>query len=139
MECSVGDFWCLYWGDAYQPGYCSGEASYVRRLRDLNFMYPGLIVSKLLAAFFESLLSSAPVKGTGVDSKLITPNQVRLSFMTPDFVSDALLVDCLCTIRSLRWILGTMGLPIFMFASTVLFLIEQDEGRDKFGQAGGES
>lgn len=98
-------------------------------------------MSKLQAALFESLLSSEIVKGTGVDSKLILQISIKvfLFLVTPDFVSDALLVDCLGIFRPLRWILGTVGLPIFMSASTVLFLIEQDEGRHKFGQSGGES
>jgi cationic amino acid transporter 1 len=38
---------------------------------------------------------------------------------------------------SIRWLLGLLGTPSFVAASTVLFLIEQDEGHHKFGQAGG--
>ncbi|CAK9236220.1 unnamed protein product [Sphagnum tenellum] len=38
---------------------------------------------------------------------------------------------------SIRWLLGLLGIPSFVAASTVLFLIEQDEGHHKFGQAGG--
>ncbi|CAK9235187.1 unnamed protein product, partial [Sphagnum troendelagicum] len=38
---------------------------------------------------------------------------------------------------SVRWLLGLLGTPSFVAASTVLFLIEQDEGHHKFGQAGG--
>ncbi|CAK9881907.1 unnamed protein product [Sphagnum jensenii] len=38
---------------------------------------------------------------------------------------------------SIRWLLGLLGTPSFVGASTVLFLIEQDEGHHKFGQAGG--
>ncbi|CAK9870682.1 unnamed protein product [Sphagnum jensenii] len=37
---------------------------------------------------------------------------------------------------SIRWTLGVLGTPSFVAASTVLFLIEQDEGHHKFGQAG---
>lgn len=37
----------------------------------------------------------------------------------------------------LRWGLGSLGIPIFVAATTVLFLIEQDEGHHKFGQPGG--
>jgi len=36
---------------------------------------------------------------------------------------------------SIQWTLGVLGTPSFVAASTVLFLIEQDEGRHKFGQA----
>jgi cationic amino acid transporter 1 len=36
----------------------------------------------------------------------------------------------------IRWIFGLLGTPSFLAASTVLFLIEQDEGHHKFGQAG---
>lgn len=39
----------------------------------------------------------------------------------------------------LRWTLGLMGIPTFAAASTILYLIEQDEGRHKFGQSGGAS
>jgi cationic amino acid transporter 1 len=37
----------------------------------------------------------------------------------------------------LRWGLGTLGIPVFVAATTVLCLIEQDEGQHKFGQPGG--
>uniref|UniRef100_A0A7I4FAX4 Cationic amino acid transporter C-terminal domain-containing protein n=1 Tax=Physcomitrium patens TaxID=3218 RepID=A0A7I4FAX4_PHYPA len=37
----------------------------------------------------------------------------------------------------LRWALGSAGIPIFVTASTLLCLIEQDNGQDKFGQPGG--
>lgn len=86
VDCSVGDLWCLYWGGACQPGYCSREASYVCCLRDLNFMYPCLIMSKLQDALFESLLSSETVKGTGVDSKLVLQLSIKffLFLVTPD-------------------------------------------------------
>lgn len=39
--------------------------------------------------------------------------------------------------RLLRWALGSAGIPIFVTASTLLCLIEQDNGQDKFGQPGG--
>ncbi|KAG0606039.1 hypothetical protein M758_9G108400 [Ceratodon purpureus] len=37
----------------------------------------------------------------------------------------------------LRWGLGSLGIPIFVAASTIICLIEQDEGRHGFGQPGG--
>ncbi len=37
---------------------------------------------------------------------------------------------------SIQWTLGVLVTPSFVAASTVLFLIEQDEGHHKFGQAG---
>uniref|UniRef100_A0A7I4D6P2 Cationic amino acid transporter C-terminal domain-containing protein n=1 Tax=Physcomitrium patens TaxID=3218 RepID=A0A7I4D6P2_PHYPA len=37
----------------------------------------------------------------------------------------------------LRWGLGSLGIPLFIAASTILCLIEQDDGQHKFGQPGG--
>ena len=39
--------------------------------------------------------------------------------------------------RLLRWSLGSLGIPVFVAGSTVLCLIDQDEDRHNFGQAGG--
>jgi cationic amino acid transporter 1 len=36
-----------------------------------------------------------------------------------------------------RWSLGSLGIPVFVAGSTVLCLIDQDEDRHNFGQAGG--
>jgi cationic amino acid transporter 1 len=91
-------------------------------------------------ALHESLLSVDDTTTSLPESNEKLRQRVAVFAITGAFIG-VVLISLAAAVEELpmpiRWIFGLLGTPSFVAASTVLFLIEQDEGHHKFGQAGG--
>jgi cationic amino acid transporter 1 len=91
-------------------------------------------------ALHESLLSVDDTTTSLPESNEKLRQWVAVFAITGAFIG-VVLISLAAAVEELpmpiRWIFGLLGTPSFVAASTVLFLIEQDEGHHKFGQAGG--